>query len=267
MANSNTPSFAKIGLVVCLGVVAIIGTLVYLGGLKGGEEIVYAETYYEKSVSGLSVGSPVNFRGVKLGEVCEIAFVGDHYHVYGMTNQLIYVKMAFPRRQLMYDDITDDRFVDVSRADRLAELIRAYDIKATVTASGITGLSRIELDNRPDLKVMEISWQPRYAYIPPAVSLLDSFSDSATRVMNQINRIDMASVWSNVSATVQAVAKTMEGAQTMMEARLADVDKVMGNLAEATTSLKDLVNELKENPSLLIRERSPDPLPETQRGN
>ena len=40
MANSNTPSFAKIGLVVCLGVVAIVGTLVYLGGLKGGGKIL-----------------------------------------------------------------------------------------------------------------------------------------------------------------------------------------------------------------------------------
>lgn len=264
MANSNSPSFAKIGFIIFIGVLAIVATLVYLGGLKGGEEMVYAETYYEKSVSGLSVGSPVNFRGVKLGEVCEISFVGDHYHVYGLTNQLIYVKMAFPRRHLMNDDITDDRYVDVSRTDRLVEIIHTYDIKATVTASGITGLSRIELDNRPDLKVMEISWKPRYAYIPPAVSLLDSFSDSATRVMNQINKMDMNSVWSNVAASVQAVSKTLEGAQTLIESRLGDVDKVMNNLSEITSSLRDLVDEVKENPSLLIRERIREPLPETQ---
>ena len=265
MANGNSPSFAKIGFVIFIGVLAIVATLVYLGGLKGGDEIVYAETYYEKSVSGLSVGSPVNFRGVKLGEVCEISFVGDHYHVYGITNQLIYVKMAFPRRQLVNYDVTDDRYVDISRADRLTELIGIYDIKAMVTASGITGLSRIELDNRPDLKVMAVSWKPHFAYIPPAVSLLDSFSDSATRVMNQINKMDMTSVWSNVAATVQAVSKTMEGAQAMIETRLGDVEKVMGNLTEITGSLRELVNEVKENPSLLIRERIAEPLPETQR--
>lgn len=265
MANTNSPSFAKIGFVIFIGVLAIVATLIYLGGLRGGDEMIYAETYYEKSVSGLSVGSPVNFRGVKLGEVCEISFVGDHYRVYGVTNQLIYVKMAFPRRHLMNDDITDDRYVDVSRLDRFSEIIRTYAIKATVTASGITGLSRIELDNRPDLKEMEISWKPHNAYIPPAVSLLDSFSDSATRVMNQINKMDMTSVWSNVAATVQAVSKTMEGAQTIMETRMGDVDKIMNNLAEITGSLKELVNEVKENPSLLIRERIADPLPETQR--
>ena len=74
---SNHASYAKIGLTVMLGVAAIIGALVYLGGAWGSDDRVYAETYTDRSVSGLSVGSAVNFRGVKLGEVKEITFVGQ----------------------------------------------------------------------------------------------------------------------------------------------------------------------------------------------
>ena len=72
MANENHASYAKVGLTVVAGVAAIIGTLIYIGGVKdtGGEILI--ETCYDKPVSGLSVGSAVNFRGVKVG--------GDQLH-------------------------------------------------------------------------------------------------------------------------------------------------------------------------------------------
>lgn len=263
MANANSPSFAKIGFTVFIGVLAIVATLIYLGGVKGQDDLFYAETYYTKSVSGLSVGSPVNFRGVKLGEVCEIGFVGDHYRVYGDTNQIIYVKMAFPRKRL--GDYKDSEYGELPEHEAFEGIVSALEMRATVTASGITGLSRIEIDSRPDVPRVEISWRPRNPYIPPAVSLLESFSDSATRIMNQIDKMDLAATWSNVSAAVQAMAKTAEGAEALMEARRTDLEKIATDAAAITSSLRDLVDEVKANPSLLIRDREATPLPETYR--
>lgn len=264
MSKSTSPSFAKIGFTVFIGVLAIVGTLVYLGGMRGHEKLVYAETYYEKSVSGLSVGSPVNFRGVKIGTVEEISFVGDHYTVGGETNLLIYVKMAFPLHKIACD--TPVSLAEgLSAEDAISRVIRAGAIRATVTASGITGLSRIELDSNPAVATLPITWVPKYIYIPPATSLLDSFSDSATRVMNQINKMDIAGVWSNVSASVESCARTMENAQTISETHLADIDKILSNMTRLTESLNAVADELRANPSLLVRERIPEPLPETSR--
>ena len=79
MASDNHASYTRIGLTVVIGIAAVVGSLIYLGGMRGRDSEVYAETYYDKSVSGLSVGSAVNFRGVKLGEVREITFVGSKY--------------------------------------------------------------------------------------------------------------------------------------------------------------------------------------------
>lgn len=264
MAKSYSPSFAKIGFVVFVGVLAIFGALVYLGGQRDQKDVMYAETYFVKSVSGLSVGSPVNFRGVKVGEVAEIGFVGAHYDVRGSTNQLIYVKMSIPRKEI--EGYTEDAYFRGLNAERVLDrLIKELSMRAMVTASGITGLSHIEIDNMPDVKPMEVTWIPKHAYIPPAPSLMDNFSDAATKVMNQINQMDFTSTWSNVAASVQSAALMLESAQTMMETRQVEVDSILSDVSDTTASLKRLVEELKENPSLLIRERIAEPLPETRR--
>lgn len=261
MADENKASYAKIGFTVFLGTVATAVALVYLGGLRGGGDIVYGETYVEKSVSGLSVGSPVNFRGLKIGRVAEIGFVGDRYDVVSPRDRnLICVRMAFPRENLGFDASRIEWSEETAR-----RMIEQLSLRATVTASGITGLSRIELDSHTNVPPMQVSWTPKDLYIPPAVSLLDSFSDAATKMMNQINRMDIGAVWSNVHASVQALAKTAEGAQAVLESRRGDLDKVAGDLSETMSSVRELTEELRANPSLLIRERVPEPLPETER--
>lgn len=264
MANTTTPSATKIGFVVILGILAIVGTIFVLGGVCRNRDLVFAETYFENSVSGLSIGSPINFRGVKIGEVSEISFVGSHYDVEGITNQMVLVKMAFPLKNVA-SERSQREFAGVDESDVIQRFVDDRALRATVTASGITGLSRIELNSQPDVPAMKLSWTPRAVYIPPAQSLLDNFSDAATRVMNQINKMDIAAVWNDVALSVQAVSKTMEGAQTLMETQRGDFEKIMSDLAVITSSLKDLVEEVKQNPSLLVRERIPEPLDETRR--
>ena len=248
---SNHANYAKIGFTVVIGLVAIVAVLIYLGGAGGQSGITYAETYYDTSVSGLSVGSAVNFRGVKIGEVKEISFVGAVYDgVPWADAQRIYILMAFPRRK-----------IGPAAPDRAEEFV-ARGLRATVTASGVTGLSRIELDLQRD-RPPKVAWTPRHTYIPSYPSLLDNFSDSATKVMNEINRMDIASVWSNVSAAVDSAAHAAEGIRTIIDAARSGVDSIVGNVTEAAESLRDVTQELKRNPSLLIREREAAPLEET----
>ena len=73
---ANQANYAKIGFAVAAGVAALVATLVYLGGALGKGDVIYAESYFDTQVSGLSVGSAVNLRGVKVGEVRAISFIG-----------------------------------------------------------------------------------------------------------------------------------------------------------------------------------------------
>ena len=263
MANENHAGYAKVGLTVVAGVAAIVGTLIYIGGVKDAGTEMLVETSYDKAVSGLSVGSVVNFRGVKVGEVREISFVGNHYKVKGPDNSRIYILMAIDRRLAGLSIREGEDF-----AANIGKFVDNLGLRATVTASGITGMSRMELDfsGRDGLApAPTISWTPEHPYIPPKASLFDSFGDSATKVMNQINKMDFALVFSNVSAAVESLAHVADGVKTMVQAQQTDMEEMMDNLSSISETARAFIQELRQNPSLLVRERVPTPLEETAR--
>ena len=131
MASEGKTSYTKIGFIVVAGIVAVAGSLFYFGGVRGNGDLVYAETCFDRSVSGLSVGSAVNFRGVRIGEVKEISFVGNKYNVRGDDNLRVYIKMGFPRSRLTaYED------EGVSADEALGYMVESVGIRATVSASG-----------------------------------------------------------------------------------------------------------------------------------
>ena len=266
MANDNHASFTVIGFTVCLGVAAIVGTLVYIGGMFGEKDKVLVETYSERPVSGLSVGSPVNFRGVKLGEVKEISFVGSRYAVVGPVGSYIYIQMALDGH--VFDKDRDGSFGTEEVAETIREWICQQGLRATVTSSGVTGLSRIELDFNSDEEykvVPKIPWIPKCPCIPPKDSLFESLSVSISKVLDQLNKMDLKAAWSNVSTAVESLALATESARTMIEARQGEVEQLMTSVTESAQSTKELLSELRRNPSLLVREREYEPLRETAR--
>ena len=259
MASDNHAHDARVGLAVLLGAAATCWALVRFGGLGGREEPVYAETYFDRSVSGLSVGSPVAFRGVQIGKVAAIDFVGNRYSVIGDDNQRVYVLMAFERKRLR---AFEDEGVPVDRA--LAHLV-TVGLRATVTASGVTGLSRIECDLHPDqAPEPALAWTPLTTYVPSRASLLDGFSDAATKVMNQINGMDLRSVWSNASDAVSHVCEAALSVRTMLETHKAEIGRMVGDAAEATAALAAFAEEIRRNPSAVVRERREERLDETR---
>ncbi len=260
MAADNHASFMRIGLAVALGTAAIIGALVYLGGLGNAKDVVWAETYSVTPVSGLSVGSAVNFRGVKIGEVQRLSFIGGDYRGASEADaQKIRIVMAFNRSAVQLDE-------DESGEELLKRMI-AKGLHATVTASGITGLSRIEL-NYPRTAIVDeaMSWKSEYMTIPPAASLLENFSSAATRVMNEINKMDLTTAWSNVAAIASSAADLTRNVNALVECQRTGINEILENVSAAAASIKDLTQRLSENPSLLLRKADAEALPETKRG-
>jgi ABC-type transporter Mla subunit MlaD len=72
-------NYFRLGLFVLVALAILFALLFILGGRSLFEPKVIVETYFDESVSGLKVGSPVEFRGVPLGQVTEITISARVY--------------------------------------------------------------------------------------------------------------------------------------------------------------------------------------------
>lgn len=260
MANDNQANYAKVGFALVLGTLAIIGALVYFGGFGDRQNEFLCETYYDRPVTGLSVGSEVNFNGVKIGEVRGISFVFAEYEDFAEEDaQTIVIRMALNRHLCHLG-------VDESASAKLAHLVKK-GMRATVSSSGITGLSKLELNlphaGQTPAPIRPISWQPEVVWIPPEPSMLESFSDSVTAVMNRLKEMDFTVAWSNLASIARSAADLSSGASALLDSQRAHIDEILSNLSSASQAVKDLADTLKSNPSLLLRSADPEPLPET----
>ena len=258
MADSTHANYGRIGFAVVAALAAIVGTLIYLGGVAGSQDVLYAETYSDIPVSGLSVGSDVNLRGVKVGEVREISFIGSVYDDADERDvSKIYILIAFTARKVR-------RAADDEPEENLRKLI-AKGLHATVSSSGVTGLSKIELNfPRTEVEDRPPSWRPRYLCIPPAPSVLESFSDAISKFVAQLNRMDFVAAWSNISSVAESAANIAGNVDELVANGKSGIESIVRNMDEAATEVRELAASLKENPSLLLRSNDQEPLPETR---
>jgi ABC-type transporter Mla subunit MlaD len=71
----------KLGLFVIIGIALSLATVVVLGAYSWNDATVRYVSFFDESVQGLDVGSPVKFRGVTIGRVAAIDVAPDQRHV------------------------------------------------------------------------------------------------------------------------------------------------------------------------------------------
>lgn len=264
MANDNQASYAKIGFFIVAGISLIAGTLVYLGGAKAKDGEFRAETFFSESVSGLDVGSAVNLRGVRVGRVARISFIGAEYEDVGREDRRkIYVELALDARQFRV--MGDQRRPEQVLRDLVMPREDRPGLHAMLSSSGITGLSHIEL-NFPKGPVREEShnWHEDKVLIPPEPSILQSAADSARNILNQIDQINIVAAWSNVLSVTQNASTALENLNATLSSEQGGISEIVGNVREASASLRDIMDEVKNNPSSLLWSRTPGRLEETR---
>lgn len=259
MANDNQASYAKVGFTIMLGIAGMLGVLVYFGGMGIGGREIPAETYFHNPVSGLAIGSDVCFRGVKVGTVKRISFIANEYEQHDPEHgQAIWVGLALDPKLCGFDS--------ERHPEEMVRQIVAKGLHATVAANILTGIAHIELNfPKTEIKEAPISWHPRSLCIPPAPTLLESASDALPVLLAKLERIDFAGSWSNVLSTVENANSLMGSASTLVDSQQGNVSEILGNVRDASAALREFADKIRENPSLLLRSRDYEALPETAR--
>jgi phospholipid/cholesterol/gamma-HCH transport system substrate-binding protein len=215
MATTATNHW-KLGLFVLVAIGAMIGALFWLGAQRFQRASFPAVTYFDESVQGLDVGSPVKFRGVTVGTVADITIAPDHRHV----------------------QVTSDIYVDAIKrlglgdhAPRKGEEFINPLLRVQLVAAGITGVRFLQTDFFHPQRFPEptLPFEPPWNYIPSAPSTLKSLGDTATDVVNRLPDIETR------------VADTL----VTMNAALGSIDRFVTDLHDENAPFNRLLVQLR----------------------
>jgi phospholipid/cholesterol/gamma-HCH transport system substrate-binding protein len=180
----------KLGLFVVCGVTLGLTALVLFSARSLRTETVQYKSYFDESVQGLEVGSPVKFRGVTIGKVSAIDVGPDRRHV-AVTSEL-------------GEDEINVMGIGSGKGKKLAIKVPP-DLRVQIASAGITGVKFVQLDFFP-IKANpppDLPFPVSVNYIPAAVSTMknledavihavDRFpdmTDAAMKVMDKLNQL------------------------------------------------------------------------------
>jgi ABC-type transporter Mla subunit MlaD len=121
----------KLGLFVVAALIFGLCTIIYLGARTIPKETVTYASYFDESVTGLEVGSPVKFRGVTIGNVSQIELAPDRRHV----------KVAYELTVAVLDQLGIARGVGEK-----TRLPIPPSLRAQLNSTGVTGIKYVQLD-------------------------------------------------------------------------------------------------------------------------
>ncbi len=216
------PHYFKIGIFVLIAVALITVAIILFGAGLFAQNELYVESYFAESITGLSVGSPLEFRGVRIGHVARIGFVGNQYKLDeesgAQAKYASYVRVVSGVLRAKLPEL-DDR-----RIETVLEQMIERGLRVRVTSNILTGQAYLEANyldpNR--FPAEEVPWKPRYPVIPSAPSELTTIKDSIDSILTQLQEIDVKGLVESldrVFASLDTAISEAGLAELSMEAR------------------------------------------------
>jgi len=220
----------------------VIGLLVFGGGRFFADRLTWV-SYFPGSVKGLRVGAPVNFRGVRIGEVTGIQVLYDESD----GSMLIPVVMEVVTGQVTV--IAQDPTRERERAD--IEGLIARGLRAQLqTDSLVTGLLSVDLDFYPETPVQQLRVESPdlrdYPVVPAIPSRMAELEQSLDVVMREVPGLlrDVRGLLSEVTSGNTAAN---------VDRILADVAHFTDSLDRATPAIERMVTQSEESIAALQR--------------
>lgn len=227
--------------------------------------------YFQGSIKGLNIGSPVVFNGVPVGRVIGISLVTDI--------QTMEVKIP------VYIEINKNSFIILNSGSSSFEEIRQYTDKMIARGlrarlepqSLLTGQMVIGLSFYPDTPIVLQSTNPKIIEIPTLPSTAEELSQTLQKLplrqtMKNLNEVltevknlvglmnadspliikDLKTMTNSFASAAQKAEKAMssldEDSRTML-----DLNKMLRDFSSAAQSLRNWADYLERHPEALLK--------------
>lgn len=223
---------AAIGAFVLGGIILGLGAIVLFGSFQWFQPVTNAAVVFEGSISGLSVGAPVTFRGVRVGAVERISI---QYQPKDRTAYIPVIVRLEPDRVRVAGQTGRSSDVD------LTSLIQRGLRAELVTQSFVTGQSQINLDfdrSTPPVLHPDVT---NLVEIPTRVSAIQ-------RVTKQLSELPLGELVDNANAALVSVRDLAEKLDADLPPLVASLkntsDGASHTLDVATQALTDVQGKL-----------------------
>ena len=176
--------------------------------------------HFAGSVRGLSVGAPVEFRGIRIGEVVDVKLEFDWNT---MALRIPVLIQTQPERITTIGEQTTDRKTGM---DKFVERGLRAQLK---TGSLISGQLLVAWDFHPDAPPAKINWQGRYPELPTVPTPMEEIIGGLARIVNKVDNIPLEQIGKDLQATMANLNKTSAELQKL-------VKKLDDNVAPAATA-------------------------------
>jgi ABC-type transporter Mla subunit MlaD len=227
----------KIGIFVLVAVAMAAAGLLALGVRRGLERTLDFETYFPGSVGGLLVGSAVNLRGVRVGQVTSIGFSWIEYP----GGQPDCVVVHFSVRESLRPAGTGSEALDPAMANGL---------RALIETEGFTGVSHLALEDVDPRKnpPLAYSWKARTTVIPSAPSQFNRLLSSAETTLNQLEKVDVDRLMVNLDQVLRAADAALENfAQLDVAGISRRMNQSLENANAAALEVRSLANDTRQS--------------------
>jgi paraquat-inducible protein B len=210
----------KLGLFVVVGSVVGIGSIAALGARSFEKETVSYQSFFDESVQGLDVGSPVKFRGVTVGSVSVINIAPDHRHV-AVTCRLEVSEL-------------NELGLSAARGPK-AGMAVPPDLRVQIGSSGLTDVKFISIDFFPisDNPIIALPFPTPENYIPSARSTMKNLEESVVHAVDRFPELadEIVQLLGKISKLLEDVTDEHIPAKTT--ATLGHVDDLLADVQRA----------------------------------
>jgi len=203
---------------------------------------------FKQSVGGLTVGAPVRFRGIKIGEVTDVRLVFD-------------LESATPNIPVMielYPELIEFTGQESGTIENRWKSMVARGMRAQLqTGNLLTGQLVVNLDFHPDSPPAEILWTGPVPQLPTVPSPIEELKAGLAQFVNRLSSMPLEQIGANLNRTLKELSTLSASLNdemmpslvaTLSEAEnaLASADSLIAPDSDASVELKRLLFELAD---------------------
>lgn len=206
--------------------------------------------YFSGSVKGLNIGSPVMFRGVKIGQVKDIRVICD-------TRDLTFripVLIETDLERIEAVGTGQEQGVRANRPDRFIQLLVQKGLRAQLQMQSlVTGQLFVQLDFFPDSKVRYLGRNEKYQEIPTVLSNFEEVSRTlqqipldqlVQKVMTTLDGIDKLVNDPELAGSIRSLNQALQGVKTLAGSIDKEMDRLSGSVAATMGKVSRLADHL-----------------------